>query len=172
MKTLLTDILSSSHQEIVIEALSLLRNEKLKAYALTRTCPSTERFTRRDFGIDAIDAILVRLDIDVAELPQDVLADPVPVLPRVGLRMEGGAIQSVFSSVPVQMDILNYDLEDGPPGGFEDEAHLLIAFPQARGEPSECILSRYEADVMPLEFRKIDEALSHAVEKLPTPRAP
>ena len=95
------------------------------------------------------------LDLDEARA---CLAKPdatmVPVH-RVGIRTEGGVVQSVFSNAPLMVDLINYpdELDDA-------EQELIHEVEWVDGQGVLCELSQYEAFVLPDEFAKIDVAVA------------
>ena len=119
---------------------------------------------RRFYSDGGVQESLKAARVVVPEALVRELGDAEPT--RVGIRLEGGAIQSVFSTAPAQVDVINYDLDDAPPQGYETDTHLVGAFPRSDGGWNECVLVRYDADVMPAEFPKIDRAFANAREAL------
>lgn len=90
-----------------------------------------------------------------------------PVLPRIGIRMEGGVIQSVFSDAAAMIYVIDYDVEDAaPPQGFEDEDHAVCQLEQDGGGEEECVLRRYETEVTPAWFGRMDTALATRAREL------
>lgn len=78
-----------------------------------------------------------------------------PPRPQVGLRIEGGIIQSAFSDVPVDLSEIDYDCE----GSNEDE---LFPMPQDDDNTTTftlCHLREYSTAVMPVEIKRIVEAI-------------
>ncbi len=71
----------------------------------------------------------------------------------VGIRMEGGLIQSVWADRPINVTVIDYDIE----GVEEDD---LFDMPQHDGSTSECYVSEYPAAVMPDECERIKIALA------------
>lgn len=90
--------------------------------------------------------------------------------PEVGIRLEGGAIQSIWADQPLNVLVVDYDTEDGSVG--EEDLYDL---PQDDGRTSECIIHEYAADVMPEENTRIRKArIEHvdAVEDAPEGPSP
>lgn len=188
----INDALDDGEYELVVEALSRLRQVKVEAWRGAQQLPVA--FTRADFGIDQIDAVLKKLDVtiehdsvpdDPAASERDALAQAIgaaavkagivredvagltgPQLvalcndmasalaerPRVGIRVEGGAIQSVFGDRPIEVDVISYEDEEDrdPDKVFEVEWE--------EGKPVECMIEHYDASVMLGEFPAIDRA--------------
>lgn len=71
----------------------------------------------------------------------------------VGIRMEGGLIQSVWADRPINVTVIDYDTE----GASEDN---LFDMPQDNGSTAECYVSEYPAAVMPDECERIKRALA------------
>jgi hypothetical protein len=84
-----------------------------------------------------------------------------PPVPRVCIKLEGGVIQNVFSDTGAKIYVLDYDVEDAaPPEGFEDEDHAVCQLEQDDGDSAECVLQRYEADIVPVWFGRMDASLA------------
>lgn len=168
MMSKLNDALDDSEYELVVEALMRLREIKIEALAATQQDPATQSmFTPADFGIDAVHGLLRKLDVSESSL---VLPDAEAMKglgaaaltkvqgpytpPRVGIRTEGGVIQTVFSNVPVVVDLIGYpDDEDA----IEECMHQVE---WNAGQPTVCEIIHYTADVLPGEFPKIDAGLA------------
>lgn len=75
-----------------------------------------------------------------------------PVVPapaaEVGIRLEGGVIQSIWSNRPMNVLVIDYDTEGRP----DDE---LFDLPQDGGGTSECAIEEFSAVVMPDENERI-----------------
>lgn len=82
-----------------------------------------------------------------------VLAEHGMSSPRVGIRMEGGIVQSVFADRAVQVDVIDYDTEGSDP-------ERLFLLDQDDGSEEACFINRYDAAVLPDEFTAIDQALA------------
>lgn len=84
--------------------------------------------------------------------------------PRIGIRLEGGVIQSVFADREATVYVIDYDVEDaGPPEGYEDEDQGVCELEQDGGQTAECVLSRYGAETASHWFPRMDAALqAHA----------
>lgn len=169
----LNDVLNGSEFGLVVEALYALRERKESALMTSQLHP-TLPFTEKDFGIPQLDALLKRfkdepdeLDADhEASLPVADSADIAPTPPRVGIRLEGGVIQSIFCNQEVSVVVINYDVEDAaPPEGYEDPDHRVCDLDQGDGTSEECVLIRWEADVLPDEFPRIDSAFAAELEE-------
>ena len=72
--------------------------------------------------------------------------------PRLGIRLEGGVIQSTFSDAPVDIIVIDYDTD----GADEDD---LFPMPQDDGDTSPCYLQEYASAVMPEEIKRIVAAI-------------
>ncbi|MGH8156586.1 MAG: hypothetical protein ACREPQ_00570 [Rhodanobacter sp.] len=86
----------------------------------------------------------------------------VPPAGEIGIRMEGGVIQSVWTDRPMDVVVIDYDTE----GCSADE---LFDMPQDDGRTSECIVQEYAADVMPEECQRIRAALDAREPEGPRP---
>lgn len=84
-------------------------------------------------------------------LPELIHSTPAAASTEIGIRMEGGAIQSVWSNQPVNVLVIDYDAEDRPGDELSD-------MPQDDGRVSPCVIDEFQADVMPDECRRIREA--------------
>jgi len=81
--------------------------------------------------------------------------------PRIGIKMEGGAIQNVFADTEASIYVIEYDVEDAAPAdGYEDENHAVCQLEQDGGHTAECVLSRYSSEVSPHWFSRMDAALA------------
>lgn len=79
-------------------------------------------------------------------------ANSVPAAGHIGIRMEGGVIQSVWTDRPMDVVVIDYDTDGCAP---ED----IFNMPQDDGRTSECIVQEYAAAVMPEECQRIIAAL-------------
>lgn len=75
------------------------------------------------------------------DLMPTILHQEVPA-PTVGIRLEGGVVQSVFSDAPADYFVIDYDTD----GAADDE---LTPVPQDGGGETDALVSRGTADVMP-----------------------
>lgn len=166
MTSPLNDALDDTEYELVVEAMASLRETKVQAWRQSQEHPSTRGFTRADFGIDRIDALLKRLDVEVTE---DRVPDAPPP-PRIGIKMEGGIIQNVFADRDAMVYVINYDgddIEDArSPDGHEDDDSGVCELEQDGGGIAECLLHRYGAEVAPAWFPRMDKALAEHAEAL------
>lgn len=76
-----------------------------------------------------------------------------PAPGQIGIRLEGGVIQSLWTDRPMDVVVIDYDTE----GRSADE---IFPMPQSDGRTSECIVEEYAASVMPEECQRIREALA------------
>lgn len=153
----LSDALRDGEYELVVESLLLLRRQKSMALQAAGRYPETRAFTARDFGITAIDALLHRLDVDP---PAADAGDEIAAPGEVGIRIEGGVVQSVWSDRPLNVTVIDYDTDDVP-------AEELTDLPQDdAGSTAECLVRQFSADVMPLECSRINNAIR---ERSPSP---
>lgn len=149
--TAINEALNGSEYELVIEAMTRLREIKVQAWREAQNHPATKTFTRGDFGIDSIDAFLKKLDVTIE---QDTVPPAAPQ-PRVGIRVEGGAIQSVFANQEIAVDVISYEDEE------DRDANSIFEVEWEEGKPVECVIAHYSAQVLPGEFPKIDRALAN-----------
>ncbi len=149
MTTVLTDLLNDNEYELMVEAMYALRERKVAALNEAKQHPATQSFTARDFGMPQIDALLTRLDAKVPEALQasDARLNATPAA-EIGIRLEGGVIQSIWANAPVNVLVIDYDTEDRA----EDE---LFDMPQSDGSTSACVIKEFAADVMPKECDRI-----------------
>lgn len=96
---------------------------------------------------------------DVCQFLRDGETAFSPPAPEIGIRMEGGAIQSIWADQPLNVMVIDYDTEDAP-AGEED----LYDLPQDDGRTSTCLIHEYPADVMPEENARIREARTQHVD--------
>lgn len=162
------DDLADGEYALVVEALLELRKVKVQAWRTSREYAATQRLTRADFGIERIDAVLKKLDIDA---PTDAVpAEGAAV--RVGIRVEGGAIQNVFAEQATQVYVIDYDVEDAAPAdGREEPDHGVCDLEQDGGSIEACVLRRYSAEVAPKWFPRMDQSLASLAERLQEPDA-
>lgn len=73
---------------------------------------------------------------------------------QIGIRLEGGVIQSIFTDRPMDVTVIDYDTED------RDEEDRLFDMPQKDGGTSQCVIHEYPSAVMPDECRRIRDALT------------
>lgn len=159
----LMDALNDGEYELVVEALARLRETKVKAFNTARETIAAAGFTRRDFGIEAIDTVLKKLDVKL----DDPAAENTAAAPRIGIKMEGGVIQNVFADVPVEVTVINYDVEDAsPPEEYSDPECGVCKLEQDDGDTAECVLTRYGAEVAPGWFPRLDVALAEHAQRL------
>lgn len=150
--------------ELVVEALCKLRERKQEALLEASRHPATSTLTARDFGIPQIDTVLARL----AATPTDSSRDEVngqllaPASGQIGIRLEGGAIQSVWADRPMDVVVIDYDAGDRP--GEE-----LFDMPQEDGRTSQCFVEEYAVSVMPEECQRIRAALDSRELRGPRP---
>ena len=116
----------------------VLRNA-LNRWSECSPLSSTER-TEIEIGRDVLEAF------DLQRAQQ--FAEPG----HIGIRLEGGVVQSVFTDRPMDVIVIDYDTDGSDPDDVFD-------MPQDDGSTSECLVSEYPADVMPEECRRIREAL-------------
>lgn len=97
-------------------------------------------------------------------------AQPEPAPGQIGIRMEGGVVQAVFTDRPMDVIVLDYDTDGADPDDLFD-------MPQDDGSTEECLVSEYPADVMPAECARIaaaldarDDAVADESEESETPR--
>lgn len=87
--------------------------------------------------------------------------------PRIGIRMEGGVIQSVFTDREATVYVIDYDVEDAAPlEGYEDENQGVCELEQDDGQTEECVLSRHGAEQAAHWFPRMDAALQAHAERL------
>lgn len=127
-------------------------------------------------GIDADDrAVLNRWStgtqnstdhIRLQEVANKVKPEP-EARPRIGIKIEGGVIQHVFADTDASIYVIDYDVEDAsPPSDYEDENQLICELAQDNGSTAECVLSRYDAEITPVWFGRMDAAMSARFEEL------
>ncbi|MDQ1090665.1 hypothetical protein QE400_000078 [Xanthomonas sacchari] len=146
----LSDAFSDDEYELVVESILLLRAQKSKALREAGLHPSTQIFTAHDFGIPAIDALLQRLDAEPSATDVDV-DHSAPG--EVGIRIEGGVVQTVWSDRALNVTVIDYDVDDVP-------ADQLTELPQDEaGTTAECVVSQFASSVMPLECDRINRAV-------------
>lgn len=154
--------LADGEYELIVEAMMRLREIKVQAWRVSQESPLTQRLTRADFGIDSIDAMFKKLDVNV---PEDAVPNGMP--PRIGIRVEGGAIQNVFADQAATVYVIDYDVEDAtPPEGEEEPEHGVCDLEQDGGRIAECVLSRYGAQVAPEWFPRMDRSLEVLAKRL------
>lgn len=162
----LSEALDDTEYELVVEAMTRLRETKVQAWRQSQEDPSTQSFTRADFGIDRIDALLKKLDVGITE---DRVPDALPP-PRIGIKMEGGVIQNVFADRDASVYVINYDKDDiedaRAPEGYEDEDEGVCQLDQDGGRMAECLLRRYGAELAPSWFPRMDKALEEHAEAM------
>lgn len=80
----LMEVLVDGEYELVVEALSRLRQIKVEALAVAGEHPETRMFTAADFGIDKIDALFRKLDAE-PDVRADAIAGGASAAPAAGI---------------------------------------------------------------------------------------
>ena len=162
----LNDALDPEEYELAVEAVMRLREIKVQAWRQAQQLPATQSFSRADFGIERIDALLAKLDVTIKEdtVPYE------PPAPRIGIKIEGGVIQSVFSNQDAQIYVIHYDKDDIADAvahdGYQDEDAGICQLEQDGGHFAECLLQRYGAELAPSWFPRMDAALTEHAQQL------
>lgn len=94
----LMEVLVDGEYELVVEALSRLRQIKVEALAVAGEHPETRMFTAADFGIDKIDALFRKLDAE-PDVRADAVAGDASAVPVVGIEAVRKQLESADASL-------------------------------------------------------------------------